>query len=50
MFKQCQKHVKIMSIRDQKQKKLFCGDENISFYFLGTKTKFRYIYKDEKLI
>jgi len=27
-----------------------CEDENISFYFLGTKIKISYIYKDEKLI
>jgi len=28
-----------ISIRHQKENKVFCEDENISFYFLGTKIK-----------
>jgi len=39
-----------MAIKDEKQNKMFCEDENIQFNFLGTKIKIRYIYKDEKLI
>ena len=39
-----------MAIKDEKQNKIFCEDENIQFNFLGTKIKIRYIYKDEKLI
>ena len=50
MFKKYQKHVKIISIKDQKQNKKFCEDENIQFNFIGTKIKIRYIYRDEKLI
>ena len=50
MFKKCQKHVKIRSIKDQKQNKIFCEGENIQFNFIGSKTKIRYIYRDEKLI
>jgi len=45
-----QKNVKIISIKDQKQNKKFCEDENIQFNFIGTKIKIRYIYRDEKLI
>jgi len=48
MFKKYQKHVKIISIKDQKQNKFFCEDENIQFNFTGTKIKICYIYKDEK--
>jgi len=48
--KKCQKHVKIISIKDQKQNKFFCEDENIPFNFIGTKIKIYYIYRDEKLI
>jgi len=29
VFKKIQKHVKIIFIRDQKQNKIFCEDENI---------------------
>ena len=50
MFKKCQKHVKIRSIKDQKQNKKLCEDENIQFNFIGTKIKIRYIYRDEKFI
>jgi len=50
MFKKCQKHYKIISIKDQKQNKFFCEDENIQFNFIGTKIKICYIYRDEKLI
>jgi len=50
MFKKCQKYVKIISIKDEKQNKKFCEDENIQFNFIGTKIKIRYIYRDEKLI
>ena len=39
-----------MTIKDGKQNKKFCKDENIQFNFLWTKIKIRYIYKDEKLI
>ena len=39
-----------MVIKDEKQNKKFCEDENIQFNFLGIKIKIRYIYKDEKLI
>jgi len=49
-IKKCQKHVKIISIRDQKQNKKFCEDKYIKFNFLGTKIKIRNIYTDEKLI
>jgi len=45
-----QKNVKIISIKDQKQNKKFCEDENIQFNFIETKIKIRYIYRDEKLI
>jgi len=45
-----QKHVKIIFIRDQKQNKKFCEDENIQINFLGTKIKIHNIYRDEKLI
>jgi len=45
-----QKHVKIIFIRDQKQNKIFCEDENIQFNFLWTKIKIHNIYRDEKLI
>ena len=44
------KHVKIISIGDQKQNKKICEDENIQFNFLGTKIKIRYTYWNEKLI
>jgi len=50
VFKKIQKHVKIIFIRDQKQNKFFCEDENIQFNFLGTKIKIHNIYRDEKLI
>ena len=50
IFKKCQKHVKIISIKDQKQNKKFCEDENIQFNFIGTKIKICYIYRDKKLI
>jgi len=50
MFKKCQKHVKIIFIKDQKQNKILCEDEKILFNFTGTKIKIRYIYRDEKLI
>jgi len=39
-----------MVIKDEKQNKKICEDENIQFNFLETKIKIRYIYKDEKLI
>jgi len=32
-----------------KLKQKICDDKNISFYFLETKIKIYYIYKDEKL-
>jgi len=50
VFKKIQKHVKIIFIRDQKQNKNFCEDENIQFNFLGTKIKIHNIYRDQKLI
>ena len=50
MFNKCQKYFKIISIKDEKQNKFFCEDENIQFNFIGSKIKIRYIYKDEKLI
>jgi len=50
ILKKCQKHVKIISIREQKQNKKICEDKNIKFNFLGTKIKIRNIYRDEKLI
>jgi len=50
MFKKCQKHVKIISFKDEKQNNFFCGDENIQFNFIETKIKIRYIYRNEKLI
>jgi len=38
-------------IKDQKQNKKFCDDENIRFYFsAGTKIKIHYIYRDKKFI
>jgi len=45
-----QKNVKIISIKEQKQNKFFCEDENIQFNFIVIKIKIRYIYRDEKLI
>ena len=39
MFNKNPRHVKIMSIRDQKQNRKFREDENILFLFLGTKIK-----------
>jgi len=48
--KKCQKHVKIISIKDKKQNNFFYDDENIQFNFTGTKIKIRYIYRDDKLI
>jgi len=39
-----------MAIKDEKQNKKSCEDENIQFNFLETKIKIRYIYNDEKLI
>jgi len=50
VLKKIQKHVKILFIRDQKQNKKICEDENIQFNFLGTKIKIHNIYMDEKLI
>ena len=50
MFKKCQKHVKIISIKDQKQNKFFCEDKYIKFNFIETKIKIRYIYRNEKFI
>jgi len=50
MFKKCQKYFKIISIKDEKQNKKFCDDENIQFNFIGTKIKIRNIYRNEKLI
>ena len=50
VFKKIQKHVKIIFIRDQKQNKKFCEDENIQFNFLETKIKICNIYRDEKLV
>ena len=40
----------IMFKKFQKQNEIFCEDENIPFYFLGTKIKIRYIFREEKLI
>ena len=48
MLKKCQKHVEIISIKDQRHNKKLCEDENISFYFLGIKIKICYIYKGWK--
>jgi len=45
MFENRQKHVNIISTRDQKKSE----DENISFYFLGNISKIWYNYRDEKL-
>ena len=39
-----------MTIKDQKQNKKICVDENIQFNFLGTKIKIHYIYREEKII
>ena len=39
MLKRCQKYVKIISIKDEKQNNFFCEDENIQFNFIGTKIK-----------
>ena len=39
-----------MAIKDEKQNKKICEDQNIQSNFLGTKIKIRYIYKNEKLI
>jgi len=39
-----------MVIKDKKQNKNFCEDENVQFNFLGIKIKIRYIYKNKKLI
>jgi len=50
MFKKCQEHIKIIFVRDQKQNKKICENENNSFYFIRTKIKICYIYMDEKLI
>jgi len=50
LFKKCQKHVKIISFKDEKQNNFFYEDENIQFNFIGTKIKIRYIYRDKKLI
>jgi len=50
MLKKCQKHIKIISFKDEKQNKKFCEDENIQFNFIRIKIKIRYIYRDEKLI
>ena len=50
VLKKIQKHVNILFIRDQKQNKKICEDENIQFNFLGTKIKIHNIYMDEKLI
>jgi len=37
MLKKCQKRVNIIFVRDQKQNKNICADENTSFYFIRTK-------------
>ena len=50
IFILCSKNVKIISIKDEKQNKFFCEDENIQFNFIETKIKIRYIYRDEKFI
>ena len=50
MFKICQEHVNIIFFREQKQNKKICEDENISLYFIKTKIKICYIYREEKLI
>ena len=50
MLKKCQEHVKIIFIKDQKQNKKICENKNTSFYFLKTKIKICYIYKDGKLV
>ena len=42
MLKKCQKHIKIISFKDEKQNKKFCEDENIRFNFIETKIKIRY--------
>jgi len=47
MFKKCEKHVKIISIKTKNKIK---KDENIQFNFIGIKIKIRYIYRDKKLI
>jgi len=39
-----------LAIKDKKQNKFFCENRNIQFYFIETKIKIRYIYKDIKLI
>jgi len=39
-----------MVIKDEKQNKKICEDENIQFNFLRNKIKIYYIYKNEKLI
>jgi len=41
---------KLYSLGTKNKTKKFCEDENISFYFLETKIKILYIYRDEELI
>jgi len=35
-----------VAIKDEKQSKKICEDQNIQFNFLRTKIKIRYIYRD----
>jgi len=49
VLKKLQKHIKIIFIRDQKQNKKFCEDENNQFHFLGTKIKIHNIYRTKNL-
>jgi len=41
---------KLYPLGTKSTKKYNCEDENISFYFLWTKIKFSYIYRDAKII
>ena len=50
IFKKYQEHIKIISIKNQKENKKIWKDENIQFRFIKTKIKICYIYSDEKLI
>jgi len=47
--KNIKKHVKIISIRDQKQNQKLYMDENILFYFLETKINFDIFLKTKNL-
>jgi len=49
-LKNVKKMSKLYPSGSKTKTKFFCENENISFYFLGTKIKICYIYKDEKLI